>query len=39
LPELFKAANAKFDFSADTIQPLMENVGEEIDRVRGLDKK
>ena len=30
LPELFEAAGARFDFSADTIQPLVEAVQEEL---------
>jgi oligoendopeptidase F len=30
LPELFEAAGAKFDFSADTIRPLMDLIGEEL---------
>jgi len=38
LPELFEAANTKFDFSADTIQPLMDAVEAEIERVSKLEK-
>lgn len=38
LPELFAAANAKFDFSAETIQPLMDAVEVEIERVSKLEK-
>lgn len=30
LPKLFEAAGAKFDFSADTIRPLMDLIGEEL---------
>jgi oligoendopeptidase F len=30
LPELFAAAGAKFDFSAETIRPLMDLIGEEL---------
>ena len=30
LPELFEAAGARFDFSADTIQPLVDAVQEEL---------
>ncbi len=37
LPELFEAANTKFDFSADTIQPLMDAVEAEIERVSKLE--
>jgi len=30
LPELFEAAGARFDFSADTIAPLVEAVQQEL---------
>ncbi len=33
LPELFEAAGARFDFSADTIQPLVEAVQQELARL------
>lgn len=33
LPELFSAAGAKFDFTADTIRPLMDLIGEELSRI------
>ena len=32
LPELFKAADTKFDFTENTIKPLMANVQEEIEK-------
>ena len=32
LPEIFKTANAKFDFSSETIQPLIEEVRTEIQK-------
>ncbi len=36
LPELFAAAGLKFDFSADTIGPLAEQLEAELDRMGGL---
>ena len=33
LPELFAAAGARFQFDCDTLQPLMDAVGEELDRI------
>jgi oligoendopeptidase F len=33
LPELFEAAGARFDFSAETIAPLMRDIGEELHRL------
>ncbi len=33
LPELFAAAGAKFDFSAETIRPLMDLIGQELARI------
>lgn len=33
LPELFQAAGCKFDFSRDTIRPLVQFVGEELGRL------
>jgi len=39
LPKLFDAADIKFDFSADTIQPLVEEVKAELEKVRALDHK
>jgi len=33
LPELFETAGAKFDFSAETINPLMNRVKEELDKI------
>ena len=33
LPELFGAAGAKFDFSAGTIRPLMDLIGEELSQI------
>lgn len=33
LPELFSAAGARFDFSADTIRPLMDLIGEELAKI------
>ena len=33
LPDLFAAAGAKFDFSADTIRPLMELIGLELAKI------
>jgi oligoendopeptidase F len=38
LPELFTAANIRFDFSKDTIQPLMAEVREELDRQAKLER-
>lgn len=34
LPELFEAANCRFRFDAQTIGPLMEMVGEELDQIQ-----
>ncbi|MCA1554172.1 MAG: hypothetical protein LC737_07325 [Chloroflexi bacterium] len=31
LPQLFEAADIRFDFSADTVQPLMEMVARELE--------
>lgn len=39
LPELFEAADIKFDFSEDTIRPLMEEVNEEVERLTELESK
>lgn len=39
LPELFKTAGAKFDFSASTICPLMEDVQAELDQQAALEEK
>lgn len=33
LPELFAAAGARFDFSAETIRPLMDLIGEELGKI------
>lgn len=33
LPKLFEAAGAKFDFSAETIRPLMDLIGEELSSI------
>ena len=32
LPELFEAAGARFDFSVGTLRPIMEAIGEELER-------
>jgi oligoendopeptidase F len=37
LPDLFHAANTQFDFSEDTLQPLMKEVSTELDRLRELE--
>ena len=37
LPELFKAANARFDFSDKIIEPLMADVSEEIEKMEKLE--
>ena len=39
LPDLFKAANIKFNFSAATIRPLMAEVQEEMERQGKLETK
>lgn len=38
LPELFSAANIRFDFSKDTLQPLMTEVQEELERQATLEQ-
>ena len=38
LPELFESAGARFDFSAVTIQPLIEAVKVEMERLKNLEK-
>jgi len=39
LPELFQTACAKFDFSADTIRPLMETVRGELEKQAALEER
>ena len=39
LPELFKAANIKFDFSDNIIQPLIAEVTEEVKRQGKLESR
>jgi oligoendopeptidase F len=39
LPELFKTANAKFDFSAATIKPLMAEVQAELDKQAAMEER
>ncbi len=38
LPEIFETANIKFDFSEKTLQPLMDNVSADMERVKALER-